>query len=187
MSLKKYSKQKKIYDPVDEISSIIFAEPNRTFHMRELARESSLSTTSVTKAIRVLSEKNVIKNEKTIVTTNIRADLESKDYFFYKRIHNLDSMKLLTEEIVGIFQNPEAVILFGSYAKGEDIEESDIDILVITSNKPSETLGRIRLFYEKNLKRKINIHSVESLQKSSREFKNAVANGIVLHGYVKVV
>jgi hypothetical protein len=41
--------------------------------------------------------------------------------------------------------------------------------------------------YEKYFNRKINIHNLPSLEKSEKVFKNAVANGIVLHGYLKVI
>jgi hypothetical protein len=62
-----------------------------------------------------------------------------------------------------------------------------MDLLIISSNIPAETLKPIIFTMEKTIKRNINIHQLPNLSKSSAEFKNNVANGIVLHGYLKVV
>ena len=69
--------------------------------------------------------------------------------------------------------------MFGSFAKGEDIEESDLDILILTSRKAD--ISNFLQACEKEFNRKINLHILPSLEKSSYTFKNAVANGIVLH------
>lgn len=41
--------------------------------------------------------------------------------------------------------NPEKIILFGSFAKGEEKPESDIDILIIkqTKKKPADRIGEV--------------------------------------------
>ena len=41
-----------------------------------------------------------------------------------------DALKVMTERIVGGFQ-PERIIVFGSYARGEARDDSDIDLLVV--------------------------------------------------------
>jgi len=33
------------------------------------------------------------------------------------------------------YEEPEAIVVFGSYARGEDTSESDIDIAVVTKKK----------------------------------------------------
>ncbi len=49
-----------------------------------------------------------------------------------KNLKNFDEnlLKNIIERILQVAQ-PEKIILFGSYARGEAIEESDIDILII--------------------------------------------------------
>jgi predicted nucleotidyltransferase len=45
------------------------------------------------------------------------------------------------DEIVSIIKdttNPDRIILFGSYARGDYNEHSDIDILILKRNKPSD-------------------------------------------------
>jgi len=172
------------------LAELIFNYPNRTFHLREIAKETGLSTTAV-KGEHFLEDLNwfgIIKVEKTDLTTNIKANTESDAYTFYKKIFNLYRLERygFLLELKDKFE-PETMVLFGSFAKGEDIEESDIDLLIITNYKEEIDIGDFSDFWGKMLKRKIDLHILPSLKKSSAEFKNAVANGIVLHGYLKVI
>ncbi len=176
-------------ESIFKVAELIFNYPNKTFHIRMLEKETGFSTTAIIDSIKELKKYDVIKIEETPLTTNIKANLESEAYRFYKLIFNLYRLKryLFVDKFVEIFNNPEAIVLFGSFAQGEDIEKSDIDVLVIFPQKNQENLGNFTNEFEKELNRKINIHILPSLAKSSNEFKNAIANGIVLHGYVKII
>ena len=174
--------------PSFEITETIFNFPNKVFHIRGLAKENRLSTTSVIRTINELKKYDIVKIEETSLTTNIRANLESEMYTFYKRIINL--YRLERYAIIAALKktfNPETIVVFGSYAKGEDIEESDIDLMVITPGKDDKDVRDFLKECEENFNRKINLYVLPSLEKSSNEFKNAVANGIVLYGYLKVI
>jgi len=168
------------------IAELIFGYPNKAFHIRKLAKETNLSTTAVVNSISELHKFRIVKVNKTDLTTDIRADMESDSYCFYKRVFNLYLLGKyqIISKLKELFR-AESIILFGSYAKGEDIEESDVDFLIITKQKLSA--GNSVGIFEKQLKRKINLHILPSLEKSSPEFKNAVANGIPLYGYLKVI
>jgi len=173
-------------EPVFKVVELMFNYPNRTFHIRELAKETRFSTTAIVKAVNDLKRFRIIKVEKTNLTTNVKADLESEVCRFYKLVSNL--YRLERYGLIWVLKEtykPEAISIFGSFAKGEDIEESDIDILIITSKKVY-TNNYIDE-WERIFKRKINLHILPSLEKSSSEFKNAVANGIILYGYLKVI
>ena len=76
---------------------------------------------------------------------------------------------------------PNVIILFGSASKGEDIEESDIDLFVQAKEKKID----IRK-YEKLFNRKISLFFEEDFSKLNKELKNNVINGIILRGYLKV-
>ena len=172
---------------VFKVAELIFNSPNKIFHIRKLAEEAGLSTTATLAAVTELQKFKISSIEKTDVTTNIRADLESEAYRFYKKVFNL--YRLERYGIIDILKDrfsAHALVLFGSFARGEDIEESDIDFLIITKNRTAD-VDEYLVGWERFFKRKINIHILPSLEDSSKEFKNAVANGIVLHGYLKVI
>lgn len=166
------------------IANRIFDHPNSSFHLRELAEGADMSTTGTVSAIGSLKELRLVKVEKTRLTTNIKANLESDKYSYFKRIFNLYLLErsLLLDDIRKHLR-PKVIVLFGSYARGEDVEQSDIDLLIITNSKSRIPVEK----YEKTLKRKINMHILQSLDKSSNEFKNAVANGVVIEGYLKIL
>ena len=190
MSQKK-DKDKVIFfrESIFKVAKLIFDFPNKVFHIRMLEKDTGFSTTAVIDSVNKLKEFGIIQVAETPLTTNIKANLESEAYRFYKLIFNIYRLKRhgFVNNLVDSFNNPETIVLFGSFAKGEDIEESDIDILVISFNEPNEHLKKAVSIFEKEMNRRINIHILNSLEKSSNEFKNAVANGIVLHGYLKLL
>lgn len=168
------------------VAKLFFDYPNKVFHIRHISKESKLSTTAVISAVNDLEKNNIVKIEKTNITTNVKADLDSKNYVFYKRIFNLYRIKKHLDDIIICFNNPSCVVLFGSYSRGEDIEQSDIDIFVLSPIKDND-LSKIANSIERDLKRRLNFHILPSIEKSQNEFKNALSNGVVLHGYLKVI
>lgn len=189
MLLKKDKGEKLFFkEAMFKVAELVFTYPNRTFHLREIAQETHFSTTAISQALSSLSALKIIATEETKLTKNVKADIDSEAYRFYKSILNVYRIKhyMFFDFLITKFQNPQTIVLFGSFARGEDIEKSDIDILIITPNKYSFEKKELNT-YEKAFHRTINIHILPSLEKSEASFKNAVANGIVLHGYVKVV
>ena len=75
---------------------------------------------------------------------------------------------------------PKSIVLFGSYQRGEDIENSDID-LFIESKKEKLDIN----IFEKKLKRKIELHFKEDFTSYPKELKNNIINGIVLSGFLE--
>jgi predicted nucleotidyltransferase len=166
-----------------KIISLFFKNPSKSFHLRQLAYESGLSTTSVSNACKKLISNKIIKVAKNDITKEFRANLESDEYFNAKKLFNqfLINSSGLVEEIKKEL-NPKVVVLFGSYSKGEDIEKSDIDLLAISARKKELDLAR----YEKLLSRKIHLIMIENFKKSDKEFVNSIINGVVLYGYLEV-
>ncbi|MBI5060836.1 MAG: nucleotidyltransferase domain-containing protein [Candidatus Aenigmarchaeota archaeon] len=80
------------------------------------------------------------------------------------------------------YEEPEAIIVFGSYSRGEDQSGSDIDIAIITKKR----INVSTVEFEKRLKRKINIYEIQ-IKHAEKEFLNTLANGIVLYGHMRVV
>ncbi len=170
------------------VAERIFNYPNKTFHVRMLAEETCLSTTAVVRSIEELAHFRIITVEETPLTKNVKADLGSDAYTFYKTIFNLYRIKQygLIDRLINLY-SPETIVLFGSFAKGEDIEESDIDLLILNAHQSTEIIPEDITKYKKRFSRSINLHFLLSLEKSSSEFKNALANGVVLYGYLKVL
>ena len=84
------------------------------------------------------------------------------------------------------FNHPSSVILFGSFARGENIKRSDIDILIITPLKKKIDISK----FEEKIGHEIQIftYSKESLKKmKNKELLNNFINGIVLEGHMEII
>lgn len=167
------------------ILRLFFEGPSERLHLREVARKAGLSATGAMKILGVLEKEGMVEKERTTVTVVYRGNYENEKFMAMKRSLNLYSLYSsgFVSALVDFYKVPECVILFGSYAKGEDNRESDIDIAVITGMKEHLPLE----IYEGNLKRKISLHLIENSKNEKKEFVNTLANGIVLYGYLEVV
>lgn len=162
-----------------KVLEVFFENPSREFHLRELSRLLKLSMPTIISTTDKLAKERLIIKEKGKVTTKVMANRDNIDFTRLKRLHNLDLIykSSFISHISESYNQPKAIILFGSFSRGEDVEKSDIDIAVMTNKKLNLDLSE----YENILKKAINLHEV-NLDKVSKEFKANLANGIVLEG-----
>ena len=167
------------------ILRLFFEGPNEHLHLREVARRAGLSATGAMKILGALEKEGLVEKERTKVTTVYRGNYDNEKFMALKKSLNLYSLYScgLVSSLLDFYRIPECVILFGSYAKGEDTRESDIDIAIITGLKDYPKLK----IYENDLKRKISLHLIENLKNEDKGFINTLINGIVLYGYLDVV
>ena len=74
------------------------------------------------------------------------------------------------------------IIVFGSYSRGEDARESDIDIAVIGRKNKLLALER----FEHLLTRHINVNFYPEWKKIHSHLQNNILGGILLHGNVEL-
>lgn len=159
-----------------------FRRPRHKFQLRELSRNSDVSTPSVKNYIQEFKQENLVEVVEEGIYKSYRSKL-SEEFKLQKKLYNIEKMhetglvKEIEEKCV-----PDAVVLFGSAAEGEDIEESDIDLLVVSSEKDIDLQD-----YEQKFNREINItFMTEKELKQNKEFSNSIANGTVLSGYLVI-
>jgi len=163
---------------IEKILGVFFDHPTREFHIRELARRSGISAPTILLAVNILLKKNLIDMHKKGNMKIVKAS-GSTEFIRIKRIENIRRVyeSGIIDYLRDLYEKPMAIILFGSFSRGDDTEKSDIDIAVVT--KQHEEAG-IDL-YEKKFNRKISIHEVD-VKKISKEFYSNLANGIVMDG-----
>ena len=167
-------------DTKDRILELLFDFPTRRFHVREIARILKISAPAVSKAVMQMEKEEFIILKKGFVY-EIQANTLNQQFKNMKRVYNLRKIYLsgLFDFLAENF-SLNAIILFGSYSKGEDTEKSDIDIAIEGKERSIELKE-----YEKKLNRKINIEFV-NFDKISDELKDSIINGIALHGYISL-
>jgi len=106
-------------------------DPYRKFYLRELSKKLKISPSSVKKALDRLSKYNLIKENKFGNLRIISGNMEEILLKHIKLTKNIEFIQPLIKKILPA----TSIILYGSFAKGENTKQSDIDICVITNRK----------------------------------------------------
>lgn len=149
--------------------------------MREISRRTKIAQPSVINHLNSLLKDRLILKEREGIYPTYRANREDEFFKTYKKMDLILKMNR-TNLVSYIYDSavPNAIILFGSAAKGEDIEGSDIDLFVQSPDK------KLKLDkYEKLLNRRISVFFEENFLKLNKELKNNIINGILIKGYLK--
>lgn len=159
-----------------------FVQRPDEIHIRGLSEEVKMPYPSVRKALKDLEEKGFVESDKKSKMTFYSPT--SEKFRKAKKLVNLE--KLEGSGIVEFLEKelrPEAAVLFGSYLEGRDSEDSDIDLAMIGGREKNPDLTG----FEEKLGREIQLTQIENLKGENKEFRNTLANGIVLQGYLELV
>lgn len=171
--------------PIWKVAEVFFREPTQEHYLKEISKKSILAHTSVKIYLKQLENEAIIKKliqkKGTRNFPTYRANIDGGAYKRSKRHYNLHSpsfyglLSYLANKLM-----PKVIVLFGSYGRGEDTEDSDIDFFV-ESNKEEINLKQ----YEKELNRKIQLHFNKNFKALPAELKNNIVNGVILWGYLE--
>ncbi|MBN2422261.1 nucleotidyltransferase domain-containing protein [Candidatus Woesearchaeota archaeon] len=168
------------------VLELFFTNPTKKFYLIDISRKIKLAHTSVKKVLEILLKREIIiriiekRGERNF--PYYIANVNSNEFINLKKVYNYDSIifsgviELINEKIM-----PACIVLFGSYQRGEDLEDSDIDLFIGSKKKPLDLEK-----YEKKLKRKIQLHFNDTFANYSTELKNNIINGIAIKGYLEV-
>ncbi len=74
------------------------------------------------------------------------------------------------------------MIVFGSFAKGEDTHKSDIDIAVVGAKGKDIDLSG----FEKIFMKEVRINFYKSFKEINKELKGNILGGIILSGWIEI-
>lgn len=168
-----------------EILKFLFANSGKIFNQRAIALALKVSPTAIANSIKNFRKTELldIKKNETSDTFEISLNLHNNRVVFLKRIENLNAIytsglaEFLFDEFPGA-----AIILFGSYAFGEDNYNSDIDIAIIGNKEKHLNLS----IFEKTFGKKIILQYHENFDKIHKNLKESILNGIILKGSVRL-
>ena len=161
--------------------SLLCARAGEKLSQRELAKLLRVSPTAIGNALKGLT--GLVRVEKTKTINFVSLNRDEPKAIELKRVENLKNVytaglaSYLEERLLGA-----TIILFGSYARGEDGNRSDIDIAVIGRKEKDLHLEA----YEKRLQRRIHPAFYPSWKDIQPQLKNNILNGIVLAGSVQL-
>jgi len=166
-----------------------YAYPRTKIGLTDLAKYIKSSKTATKQVVESLIRVQFL-NRDIIGKAWLLSVNQKHSYFITKKIpYNLSLVyeSGILEVVYKKLPSPRAVILFGSYRWGTDVEESDIDVAVeVIDNHELQVvrLGIIeQLGYRKNVP--VNLHIFSRNKINLNLFAN-IANGIVLDGFLEV-
>ena len=168
-----------------EIVKLLFLKAGLVVNQRAIAKFLDVSPPAVMKALPLLEEENIlkIKQDKESKRWAIELNTDNHRVIQLKRAENLKHIyESGLEEYLEKTYAGATIVVFGSYSRGDDIHNSDIDLAVIGRKKKE---GDVRK-YEQVLERKIHINFYESWSKIHTHLKENLCNGIVLSGGVEL-
>ena len=174
--------KQKLTNLQQEILRLLFVKAGTSLNQNEIAKLLDVSPPAVMKALPDLEKESQIK-----ITKDKRWSIGlNRDNYKMLQLKRVDNLRLIYETGLADFLEKEfagaAIILFGSYPRGEDIINSDIDIAVI--GRKDKTLDLTK--YEKELERQININFYDSFKNIHKNLKENLCNGIILAGSVEL-
>ena len=171
--LEKYNRYK--------LLKVFLDSPTDSFRLREIARLTEISPPSVMNYLKEFEKEGLISKQIKRGIPFYIALRESLEFILYKKIsiffelNQCGLVSYLWDKL-----SPQAIVLYGSFAKGESIENSDIDLFILGKDKDLDIKN-----FEKKLNKKIHPLFKQSLKEMPNELKNNILNGIILKGYLK--
>ena len=152
-----------------EIFRLLFGTNDKALHMRDIERRSGFAIGTIQGELKKLSNLDLVLKEIDGNRTYYRAN---KNHPLYNDIHNL---VLKTTGLVDVLRNAletqkiKLAFVFGSFAKGEESADSDIDLMVI-GNLGLRDITRLLSDTQGKILREINPH-VYSLDEFIKKYK----------------
>lgn len=168
-----------------EIFKLLCIKAGETLNLRETAKLLKKTPTAVSNALPDLKKEGLIRVEKSRAI-NLLSIQFNRDNFNAVDMKRTENLRLIYESGLAEFLKENfpgcAVMLFGSYSRGEDTTSSDIDMAIIgTKQKELDTS-----MFEKMLERKISLNFYSSFKKIHKHLLNNILSGILLSGVVEL-
>ncbi len=160
------------------VLDVFFQNPHKNYQLREISRIIKLDHKSVLNYLKKLIKETLVKKDTSTLYKSYKANI-NKRFTRLKKATNL--LKIYESGLVDFIEKktlPRSIVLYGTYAKGTDNINSDIDLFIESAQKKIDISK-----FEKKLKRKIHL-LFEG--KMSKEFKNNLINGVVLTGNMRL-
>tara|TARA_B100001971_G_C18152189_1_gene516458 strand:- start:541 stop:1086 length:546 start_codon:yes stop_codon:yes gene_type:complete len=173
-----------------KIMELFFNNPNRDFHIRESAKLIAINPMTASKYLDKFVKENLLLKRKE--RNNILFSANTENILFKEEKKHYNIIKIMKSGLIKYFEKelnyPKSIILFGSYAKGENIQESDIDIFIMSEIKKKFNLEK----FEKILKADMQLFiyskkEFNEMKKKNKELLNNIINGVKLSGFIEVI
>ncbi|OGP64099.1 MAG: hypothetical protein A3K22_02275 [Deltaproteobacteria bacterium RBG_16_42_7] len=173
-----------------KVLSLFMDSPYEKYYLREAARLLNMSPMTVKRSLDFLLKNKLIVKEVSKNRILYSANMQNPAFRHIKISKNLsmllqkDIIEFIKKKVPGV----SAIILYGSYAKGEETRDSDVDMLVLAPVK-KDISGVISEIIGKDVNVSVFSPAEWSRQaKTNRAFYlDVITEGIILYGTRPVV
>lgn len=167
------------------ILRLLFIKVGASLNQRRIARTLKVSQPAVIKALPELEKLNLVQKQQDKESKRWAVELNRENHRVIQ-LKRADNLKQIYESGLADYLEKEfagaAIILFGSYSRGEDTVNSDIDIAITGRKEKTINLDK----FEKALERTIRINFYDSFKNVHKHLKENIFNGIILAGGIEL-
>lgn len=171
-----------------KLLQIFLKNPDQSFYTKELSRHTQVGVGTVNNFLRNLQKDDILKLEKigNVHLYRLNNELEIvKKLKIFNTLLEFENNKLV-DQFIKEDNTIISMVLYGSYANGENDSKSDIDLLLITNNKKNLTnlIQKLEARMKKIISiQKMNISEWQKLKEKDKIFYESILiNHIVLYG-----
>ncbi len=172
-----------------KILSHFLANPNTSFHIKQLARILNVSPASVSSAVKSFEEDGLLSKEEKGLAHIYSLDSDNSVVTPLKKAYGIAFVLSSKPEEKFLETDPNIISLafFGSYAEGSFDEKSDIDFLIVTGAKKEVHIKAAKQL-EEELEKEVSLSVLKlsewriMAKKGDAFYKRIVENHILLHG-----
>jgi predicted nucleotidyltransferase len=165
------------------ILSTLYGTPDEAFFVRQIARRVDVSVGTVQRELTTLADAGLLLRAQTGNQVFYRAN---RDHPAYAELHDLLAKTTgvfhqLAEALTPLAKGIQFAFVYGSFARGEENAESDIDLMVVGSVTLDDVLERLAPV-ERALRRPVNptVYSQKELKaklRADNHFLKAIQKG----------
>jgi predicted nucleotidyltransferase len=188
----KNTKLIELNESYNKILTFFFSFPNIKISLSELAAKLGIAKKTASKIVLEMMKEGFLQRAIYGKTWIITCNQDHQFTHSRKVGFNLNMvfeayLGGLREQIYEKAANPLAVVLFGSYRKGDDTENSDIDIAIEVVDERLTRIADMGIVPEFGYRKNVPISAHIFCRKNvdNNLFAN-IANGIVLEGFLEV-
>lgn len=168
-----------------EILRFLFMHASDVFNAHALSIALKVSQPAIAKALPFLEKSGLIHVSKDKASGRLAITLNRENQLVIG-MKRADNIRQIYESGLAEFLRESfpacAIIIFGSFAKGEDTSKSDIDIAVVGAKRKELDLG----IFEKKFEKEIRINFYKSFKEIKSELRNNILGGLLISGWIEL-